>query len=45
MAGVITQVNGIEDIETIHLIQAINFVIAAIIGGPIYRKYRSETSS
>ena len=41
-AGVITQVNGIEDIETAYLIQAICFVLAAIIGGLIYRKYRSK---
>lgn len=40
MAGVITQVNGVEDIETIYLIQAICFVLAAIVGALIYRKYK-----
>lgn len=43
-AGVITQVNGIEDIETIYLIQAICFVLAAIVGGLIYRKYKPDSN-
>ena len=45
MAGVITQVNGIEDVETVYLIQAICFVLAAIVGGVIYRKYRSKSKT
>lgn len=42
-AGVITRVKGIENIETTYLIQAICFVLAAIIGGIIYRNYRSKS--
>ncbi len=45
LAGVFTHVKGIEDIETAYLIQAICFILAAIIGGLIYRKYRSKTAS
>jgi len=45
LAGVITHVKGIEDIETTYLIQALCFVLAAIVGGFFYRNYRSKSKT
>lgn len=43
MAGVFTQVSETKDIETIYLVQAICFVLAAFIGGLIYRYLKLNT--
>lgn len=42
-AGVITQVKGIEDLETTYSILAICFVAAAVLGGLIYQRYKTDT--
>ena len=44
MAGVITQVNGIEDVETVYLIQAI-VLFYGNCRWCFYRKYRSKSKT